>query len=430
MVQDIPTQEGPVVNHTNGNCLYAHSGGVSAALNATAAGAIKAAQRSESIHDMLVPEYGLHGILNGEFYSTKDLDQAALDQMYCTPSSIFGTSRFKLPDPRVDQEPYIQILEVFKTYNIRSLLYHGGGDSQDTTNKFSQFFKMVDYPIQCIGLPKTIDNDLMVTDHCPGYGSTAKYIATSTLEAALDTKAMSRSSTKVFILEVMGRNAGWIAAASALARCDATSAPHLILVPERKKSADNILAGISLQLDKEGYCVIVVSEGFQLTDTISSDDSDTCSFGHKRLGGIGLELANLIQSSLKVKTRSANADYLQRAVGHCASAIDLDIAYHIGQRAVQCINDGLYDKMLIVKHLGYLPLKWKIETCPIDWVANHEKHLPDFFISDNGHDITPAFCEYALSLVQGEVKPMRKNSIPAYFSKHHLQKVQIEEHQL
>ena len=407
------------------NILYAHSGGITAALNATAAGVISASQKHKELFgDVYIPHFGLHGINEEKFYSTNQLTQDQIKRLYHTPSSVFGTSRFKLPDPEIDPTPYQNIYQVFKKYNIGYFLYNGGGDSQDTTHKISRFLKMCQLPIQTIGIPKTIDNDLCGTDHSPGFGSSAKYIALSTLEAAIDTRAMSQSSTKAFVLEVMGRNSGWLAASSALAKSEHSHAPHIILLPERNVAPTDILNKVKATIDDEGYCVIVVAEGFHL-NKLASTKSEACDFGHKRLGGVGQALSELIQNNLGIKTRYANADYLQRAVGHCASATDLDIAYQTGVGAVLALKNGMNNKLIGIRHTSHSPFQWEHYFTSINEVANHEKHLPNEFISPCNMHVTDAFIQYARPLISGEVQVPYHNNIPNYLHNSELSLIKL-----
>ena len=283
---------------------------------------------------------------------------------------------------------------------------------------------MCQLPIQTIGIPKTIDNDLCGTDHSPGFGSSAKYIALSTLEAAIDTRAMSQSSTKAFVLEVMGRNSGWLAASSALAKSEHSHAPHIILLPERNVAPTDILNKVKATIDDEGYCVIVVAEGFHL-NKLASTKSEACDFGHKRLGGVGQALSELIQNNLGIKTRYANADYLQRAVGHCASATDLDIAYQTGVGAVLALKNGMNNKLIGIRHTSHSPFQWEHYFTSINEVANHEKHLPNEFISPCNMHVTDAFIQYARPLISGEVQVPYHNNIPNYLHNSELSLIKL-----
>lgn len=406
---------------TNG--LYAHSGGVSCALNATAAGVIQAVQKSHRIQKLFIPKHGLPGLFSNTLYDTASLSEEQLRRLYHTPSSAFGSARFKLPHFKDNPAVYHQIHQAFQEHNIGYFIYNGGGDSQDTTLKLSQFFKAIHSPILCIGLPKTIDNDLPITDYSPGYGSCAKYVATSILEATLDMRAVFPSSTKVFVLEVMGRNSGWIAAASAMARAQDPHAPHIILMPERQKSFDDIAINIELYIKKFGFCTIVVAEGFALQNPAVSatiNPNENCPFGHKQLGGIAQRLTTMIKSTLKIKTRYANADYLQRAAGHIASQADLKIAYSVGEKSVQLLEAGVSDVMVTASHRG-------LGTCPLSEVANIEKTLPCEYITDCGMDVTQDFIDYLTPYVLGASQAPDQNGLPHYFSHEELQCLQLSE---
>lgn len=404
------------------NCLYAHSGGVSSALNATAAGVITMAKQSKLIHNILIPKHGLPGLLNHQLINATHLSQSQLNRLYHTPSSAFGTSRFKLPKFEENPEIYDQIHQALLAHQIRYFLYNGGGDSQDTTLKLAQYFNLINSPIQCLGLPKTIDNDLAMTEYCPGYGSCAKYVATSILEATMDIQAVYPSSTKVFILEVMGRHSGWLAAASALARSHNPDAPHMILLPERPQSFKDICNMIQLHMAKSGFCTMVVAEGFSLQEALVSDTVgvEKCPFGHQQLGGIAQRLTKMIKSTLKLKTRFANADYLQRASGHLASQVDLDIAFRIGQKAVLMLESGMSGSMITVcdQLLGH---------CPLEQVANTEKLLPNHFISKCAMDVTQAFINYASPYIQGNTQPPYQGGLPDYFQPSELLSLEAQE---
>ena len=405
------------------HCLYVHSGGISSALNATAAGVIENAQKSDIIDKILVPKHGLPGLLSGEVYDVSHLNSEQLNRLYHTPSSIFGSSRFKLPCFKSNPDIYHQIHQALMTHQIGFFLYNGGGDSQDTTLKLSQFLKSIHSPILCIGIPKTIDNDLPVTDYCPGYGSCAKYIATSILEATLDIRAVHPSSTKVFILEVMGRHSGWLAAASALARSQDPDAPHMILMPERPQTLDAIIQNIQKHIQKSGFCTIVVAEGFTLQNPPSSDTLDSiesCPFGHKQLGGIAYNMSKMIKNKMNIKTRFAIADYLQRAAGHLASKTDLNIAYAAGKKSIELVEQSFNQVMVTItaSSLGH---------CALENVANIEKKLPDQFISSCGMNVTKSFIDYAAPYITGILNSTNKSGLPHYFKHNELQTLQLSE---
>jgi 6-phosphofructokinase len=405
------------------NCLYAHSGGISSALNATASGVIGAAQKSMAIDKILAPKHGLPGLISGEIFDVTHLTGEQLNRLYHTPSSVFGSSRFKLPTFNEHPEIYHQIHQILLKHQIGFFIYNGGGDSQDTTLKLAQFFKSINAPILCIGIPKTIDNDLPVTHYCPGYGSCAKYVATSILEATLDIRAVHPSSTKVFILEVMGRNSGWLAAASALARSHDPDAPHMILLPERAQTLNAVIKKIKQHVDHRGFCTIVVAEGFTLQNSPLSDkikSIESCPFGHKQLGGIAHNMSKMIKNMLNLKTRFTNADYLQRAAGHIASKTDLDIAYAAGKKSINLLEQGINQVMVTISQSG-------LSHCPLKDVANIEKQLPDEFISACGMDVTKQFIDYATPFITGILNSNHHSGLPNYFKHNELYALHAQE---
>jgi len=394
------------------NAFYAQSGGVTAVINASACGVIETVNKSKKIHKVLAGENGILGALNEELIDTSKETKSNIAKLKQTPGGAFGSCRFKLQDPIKQKKEYERLFEVFAAHDIGYFFYNGGGDSQDTTFKVSEMAKKLKFPLRCIGIPKTVDNDLPYTDCSPGFGSVAKYIATSTLEAGLDVKSMAETSTKVFILEVMGRHAGWIAAASCLASTKAGDPPHIILLPEVPFEKAKFITQVKKTIKKCGYCVIVASEGAQTKNgKFLADSGLTDAFGHKQLGGVAPVLAEMI-SKIGLKNHWAVADYLQRSARHIASKTDLDQAYAVGEHAVKLAIAGKTAVMPIIKRTNNSPYKWKIATAPLKNVANIEKTMPKKFISKNGFEITQAGKTYLRPLIKGEAPIKYVNGLP------------------
>ena len=394
------------------NAFYAQSGGVTAVINASACGVIETVNKSKKIHKVLAGENGILGALNEELIDTSKESKKNIAKLKQTPGGAFGSCRFKLQDPINQKKEYERLFEVFAAHDIGYFFYNGGGDSQDTTFKVSEMAKKIKFPLKCVGIPKTVDNDLPYTDCSPGFGSVAKYIATSTLEAGLDVKSMAKTSTKVFILEVMGRHAGWIAAASCLAATRAGDPPHIILLPEVPFEKAKFISEVKKTIKKHGYCVVVASEGTQTKKgTFLADSGLTDAFGHKQLGGVAPILANMV-SKIGLKNHWAVADYLQRSARHIASKTDLNQAYAVGEHAVKLAIDGKTAVMPIIKRVNDSPYRWKIETVPLKNVANIEKTLPKKFISKSGFEITQAGKTYLRPLIEGEAPTKYVNGLP------------------
>ena len=394
------------------NAFYAQSGGVTSVINASACGVIETANKSSKINKVLCGKNGILGALNEELFDTSKEKKSEIAKLRQTPGGAFGSCRFKLQDPIKQKKEYLRLFEVFKAHKIGYFFYNGGGDSQDTTFKVSKMAKELKLPLTCIGIPKTVDNDLPITDCSPGFGSVAKYVATSTLEAGLDVKSMSETSTKVFILEVMGRHAGWIAAASALASTNETDPPHIILMPEvpfvKKKFIDKVKQTVA----NEGFCVVVASEGTRYKNGMFLADSGLKdAFGHKQLGGVAPVLAQII-SSIGLKNHWAVSDYLQRSARHISSKTDLDQAYAVGKKAVEFALAGKNAVMPVIKRLSNKPYKWKIESASLSKVANVEKTLPKGYISKDGFTISSKGLDYLAPLIKGEPPMEFKNGIP------------------
>jgi 6-phosphofructokinase len=398
------------------NVFYAQSGGVTSVINATACGLIETArQHPDKFGKVLVGKNGIIGGLTEQLIDTSLESDADIAKLRYTPAGAFGSCRHKLPDPDQDIEPYKQLIDVFKAHDIGYFFYNGGGDSQDTTNKMAKVSKQLGYDLKCIGLPKTIDNDLPITDTCPGFGSVAKYVAVSIREAGLDVLSMAETSTKIFVMEVMGRHTGWIAAASGLAAESRGQAPHVILLPEIPFAKDKFLAKVKECNEQYGHCAIVVSEGVKDTDgNLLQKSSHSDSFGHAQLGGIAPVIANMVTDELGLKNHWAVCDYLQRAARHIASKSDVDQAYALGKAGIDFVMQGQNHVMLTIKRISSAPYQWVIDSVDLDEVANQEKFLPKEYISEDGFHITDACREYLLPLIQGEDYPKYKNGLPDY----------------
>ena len=397
----------------NRNVLYAQSGGVTAVINATAAGVIEAGRKSKKIGKIFAAKNGILGALHEELIDTSFESDREIAKLKHTPGGAFGSCRYKLQDPDNNNSEYKRLLDIFVAHNIGHFFYNGGGDSQDTANKIANFTRDMGFPVQCIGIPKTVDNDIPFTDNCPGFGSVAKYIAISTKEAGLDVASMAETSTKVFILEVMGRHAGWIAAASGLAQEKQTDPPHIILFPEIPFNQKKMLSKVKSTIKKQGYCVIVVSEGVQDSKgNFLADAGTKDAFGHKQLGGVAPQIASIINSSLGYKYHWAVSDYLQRSARHIASQTDLEQAYSVGQAAIELVLKGQNAVMPIIKRKNTKKYSWEIDKVSLSRVANKEKKMPRSFITKDGFGITGSCKKYLNPLIQGEAYPPYRNGIP------------------
>lgn len=398
------------------NVFYAQSGGATAVINASACGVIETARRhSDRLGKVYVGRNGILGALREELIDTSLESAEAISALRYTPSSAFGSCRYKLKGLEENRAEYERLIEVFQAHNIGYFFYNGGGDSQDTSHKVSQMAQKMGVPLTCIGIPKTVDNDLAFTDNCPGFGSVAKYVAVSILEAGLDVAGMASTSTKVFIMEVMGRHTGWIAASAGLASEKENEPPHIILFPEFPFNPENFLSRVDECVKNYGYCVIAVSEGVRNQDgQFLAESGLRDAFGHAQLGGVAPTIAQLIKSSLGYKYHWAVADYLQRAARHIASKTDVEQAYALGQAAVEYALKGTNGVMLTLERTSDTPYQWQIGTAPLEKVANIEKGLPREFISDNGMHITPACRQYLQPLIAGEDYPPYRNGIPDY----------------
>lgn len=395
------------------NAIYAQSGGVTAVINASACGVIQTArQHPDKIGKVFAAKNGIIGALNNELIDTSKESDADIAKLLHTPSGAFGSCRHKLKD---NTDEYQKLIEVFKEHNIGYFFYNGGGDSQDTAYKVSQLGEKLGYPITCIGIPKTVDNDLPFTDNCPGFGSVAKYVAISTLEAGFDVASMAKTSTKVFILEVMGRHAGWIAAAAGLAAQHENEPPHIILFPERAFEPEAFLAKVQSSVLEYGYCVIVASEGIKNTNgQFLSESGLRDAFGHAQLGGVAPVLASLIKEKLGYKYHWAVADYLQRAARHIASGVDVEQAYELGKAAVHLALDGKNALMPVIVRVQDNPYQWRIDAVPLKDVANQERKMPEDYITPDGFNITEKCKTYLQPLIQGEAYPPYEHGLPVY----------------
>ena len=399
------------------NILYAQSGGVTPVINATACGVIETARNHrDKIGKVYAGQDGIIGVLKEELIDTSRERKASISALRHTPGGAFGSCRYKLKSIEESKREYERLIEVLRAHNIGYFLYNGGGDSSDTAHKVSQIGKKMGFPVQCIGVPKTIDNDLPITDNCPGFGSVAKYIAVSIMEASLDVESMASSSTKVFVLEVMGRHAGWIAAASGLVAREEGDPPHVILFPEVPFKQREFLKKVKTSVEKYGYCSIVVSEGVRDSKGKFLADAGTRdAFGHAQLGGVAPVVANLVREKLGYKYHWAVSDYLQRSARHLASRVDVDQAYAVGEAAVKFALAGKSGVMPVIKRTSNNPYRWKIEEAQLGRMANREKMMPKSYIASDGMGITPAAKRYLAPLIRGEdYPPYDRDGLPKY----------------
>lgn len=398
------------------NLFYAQSGGVTAVINASACGVIETARRyPDRIGSVYAGLNGIVGALNEELIDTGLESEDAIAALRHTPAGAFGSCRYKLKSYSENTREYDRLLEVFRAHDIRYFLYNGGGDSQDTANKISQLSIEQGFPITCIGVPKTVDNDLPITDNCPGFGSVAKYVAVSIREAGLDVASMCDSSTKVFVMEVMGRHAGWIAGAAGLASEEAGDPPHIILFPEVTFERDKFLGRVQECVNEYGYCAIVVSEGVKGPDgRFLSEAGGTDAFGHAQLGGVAPMIAEMIKQESGYKYHWAVADYLQRAARHIASATDVEQAYAVGKAAVEFAMAGKNAVMPAIIRGEGETYSWSIGEAALADVANVEKKMPPSYISADGFHITEAARNYFAPLIHGEDYPPYNDGMPQY----------------
>jgi len=398
------------------NAFYAQSGGVTAVINASACGVIETARKYKNkIAKVYAGRNGIIGALTEDLIDTSKESASSIAALRHTPSGAFGSCRYKLKSIEEHRAQYERLIEVFKAHDIGYFFYNGGGDSADTCLKVSQISEKMGFPITAVHVPKTVDNDLPITDNCPGFGSVAKYIAVSTREASFDVASMAKTSTKVFVLEVMGRHAGWIAAAGGLASTADTEIPIVILFPEVTFDKAKFLARVDELVKKFGYCSVVVSEGVKGPDgKFLSDQGLRDAFGHAQLGGVAPVVANLIKDGLNLKYHWGVADYLQRAARHIASKADVDQAYAVGKAAVEFAVKGNNAVMPAIQRVSSNPYKWKIAMAPLAKVANVEKMMPKEFITPDGFGITAKCRQYLEPLIKGEDYPPYKNGMPMY----------------
>ena len=398
------------------NAFYAQSGGVTAVINASACGVIETCRKHKNrIAKVYAGRHGIVGALTEDLIDTSKESAAAIRALRHTPSGAFGSARYKLKKFEDNPAQYERLIEVFKAHDIGYFFYNGGGDSADTCLKVAQLADQRGVPIQAIQVPKTVDNDLPITDCCPGFGSVAKYVAVSIREAGFDVASMAKTSTKVFIMEVMGRHAGWIAAAGGLAAEKTGDAPHIILFPEIAFDEEKFCARVQECVEKFGYCAVVVSEGVKNSaGKFLSDAGLRDAFGHAQLGGVAPVIAQLVKSRLNYKYHWAVADYLQRAARHIASKVDVDQAYAVGKAAVELALKGQNSVMPTIVRTADKPYKWKIGTAPLAEVANKEKMLPRDYITEDGFHITAKGRRYLLPLIKGEDYPPYKDGLPQY----------------
>ena len=396
------------------NALYAQSGGVTSVINASASAVILEARKSKKIGKVYAAKNGILGALREELIDTSKESKKFIESLQFRPGGVCGSCRYKLKDIDENLLEYERLIEVFEAHNIGYFFYNGGNDSADTALKISQISNKLNYPLQCIAIPKTVDNDLAVTDCCPGFGSVAKYVVTSTIEAALDVESMCETSTKVFILEVMGRHAGWIAGSSCIAQESHPNAPHIILLPEVNFNQVKFLAKVKQMVKKNGFCVIVASEGVKNSKGKFLAESDSVdAFGHSQLGGVAPYLAGLINKKLKLKNHWAVADYLQRSATHLSSEVDRIHAYQVGKKAVQYAMKGLNGIMPVIKRKSSSPYKWEIVPAPLKKIANVEKKLPAGFIASDGFGMTNKARQYFKPLIGGKSKEIKNTNYQA-----------------
>lgn len=408
------------------HAFYAQSGGVTAVINASACAVIETARRySDKIGKVYAGYNGILGALREELIDTSLESDETIGALLRTPGGAFGSCRYKLKSIEESEAEYRRLIEVFRAHEIGYFFYNGGNDSMDTALKVSRLSEQMSYPLTCIGVPKTIDNDLTVTDNCPGFGSAAKYLAVSTKEASHDIASMCDTSTKVFVMEVMGRHAGWLAAAAGLAARQENDPPHIIVFPEMPLNRERFLQKVKETTEKEGYCVIVASEGARYEDGsfVSASTTVVDSFGHQQLGGVAPALCTVIKQELGYKYHYAVADYLQRSARHIASRVDVEQAYAVGKAAVELAVTGRNAVMSAIIRESNAPYRWSVGEAPLEKVANFERKMPMDFISEDGFGITRSCREYLEPLIEGEEYPAYLNGLPRFAR---LKKIMVE----
>ena len=398
------------------NALYAQSGGVTAVINASAAGVIETARRHKArIGRVFAARDGIIGALTEDLIDTSREPASAIARLRSTPGGAFGSCRYKLKGIDENRAHYERLIEVFRAHDIGYFFYNGGNDSADTAWKISQMGEKLGYPLVCVGIPKTVDNDLAITDNCPGFGSVAKYVATSIREAGFDVASMAKTSTRIFVMEVMGRHAGWITAAAGLAAETESDAPQILLFPEIEFDEERFLARVRQVVERNGWCAIAVSEGLRNKEgKFLSETGLKDAFGHSQLGGAGEIIAKLVKDRLGLKYHWALADYLQRAARHIASKVDVEQSYKLGAAAVKLAIEGRNAVMPVIERVSNKPYRWKIGVANLADIANKEKMMPRDFITADGFHITPKCRAYISPLIQGEAPPPYKNGLPDY----------------
>jgi 6-phosphofructokinase 1 len=397
------------------NAVYAQSGGVTSVINASAYGLIKAARASGLVDSIYAGMDGINGVIDENLIDLGQESTEAIEALRYTPGGAFGSCRRKLQDLEKNKAEFERILKVLEAHNVRYFFYNGGNDSMDTVAKLARFAKNAGSPLQVIGIPKTVDNDLPITDNSPGFGSVAKYNAVSALEASLDLASMSKDSTKVFVLEAMGRHAGWIAAATGLAARDPAVGPQVILLPEVPFEPERFLKAVGDSVAKLGYCAVTVSEGLQDKEGKFVAESGTKdAFGHAQLGGAGQFIQELVKRELKMKHHGAILDYCQRSARHLASATDVEQAIACGQKAMELAGKGMSGVMVTIKRESDSPYRWGLEHTDASNIANREKTVPKDYIRDDGFHVTDKFRAYCEPLVRGEDYPPYRDGLPTY----------------
>ena len=394
------------------NLLYAQSGGVTAVINASAAGVIAAARASGKIHNVLAGQHGLVGVLDERLYDTSVLSAEDLERLARTPGGAFGSCRFDLPEPENDMAPYDRLFQVLAAHEVGALLYNGGNGSMHTVAQISREARRRGFPLVTVGVPKTVDNDIEGTDCCPGFGSAAKYIATSMLESGMDLRAMAGRVGRAFVLEVMGRNAGWLAAASALARRDENDPPHIILMPEVPLDRARFLAEVERTVERVGYCAVTVSEGISWSDGSRVMEQSVDAKGYVQLGGAGQTIARLISKEFGYKHHWAIPDYLQRAAGHLVSETDAKQAYAVGVAAVDYALAGQDGMLPAIRRISDAPYRWDLVPVAAAEIGNLERRVPAHFIRDDGLHVTPAALDYLRPLIEGEISYSISGGLP------------------
>ncbi|MCM1043581.1 MAG: 6-phosphofructokinase [Corallococcus sp.] len=398
-----------------GALIFAQSGGPTAVINASACGVFQEAQKHDCITNIYAAKYGIDGVLNEDFIDINKVASKEIDLLRFTPASAFGSCRHKLPSIESNGYEYQRLLEVFKKYNVRFFIYNGGNDSMDTCNKIAKFMLEHNYECHVIGVPKTIDNDLLSTDHCPGFASAAKYVATTCHEIALDTAVYQKG--RVTIVEIMGRDAGWLTASSALATKHGAG-PDLIYLPERNFDIDAFAKKCNQVLEERGHCLVALSEGIRNSDgwyiSALALNNAADSFHHLQLGGAANFLAIRLTNAYGIKTRAVELSLSQRCAGHLTSKTDTDEAYLAGAKAVQTAVNGLTNRMVVFNRLSNNPYELEITTADLDGIANAVKHMPDYFINEEGDFVTDAFIDYVNPLIQGENEILYENGLPRY----------------